>query len=69
MENHTELVLRLAEIGAILLGVALPAWISAIRLRLLFKDFPPHRHIRGGGQILYPKGYEPGDISRRPTGT
>lgn len=33
-----------------------------VRLLVVFKDNPPHRHV--SGKILYPKGWSPGRIER-----
>lgn len=58
----TALWLQIAELAVLIFGAAAPSIWTALRLRSILKDFPPHRHIRGG--ILYPKGYEPGREAR-----
>lgn len=51
---------HVTEIAILLFGVAAPITYGVIRLVAMLKDFPPHKHING--KILYPKGYEPGQV-------
>lgn len=43
-----------------ILGV--PLWWGAIRLAIILREYPPHRH--DNGHILYPAGYEPGAVQK-----
>ena len=45
------------EISVLVFGVAAPMIWSAMRLRSILKDFPPHRHVNG--KVFYPAGYAP----------
>jgi hypothetical protein len=60
-----EIIFQVVQLAILLAGGVGPMLYATFRLRSLLKDFPPHRHISGGGQILYPKGYEPGDLEMR----
>lgn len=60
--NQWELVFHAGELGVLIFGVAAPIIWSALRLRSVLKDFPPHRHING--TIIYPSGYAPTDLER-----
>lgn len=51
-----DMIVHLIEI----LVIGAPLWWGAIRFASILKDFPPHRH--DNGNILYPRGYEPGKI-------
>ena len=55
--NQWEFIFHGAELFILAFGVAAPIIWSALRIRSILQDFPPHRHI--GSRILYPKGYEP----------
>ena len=56
--DEIELYFHGVELAVIVLGMALPQWISTIQLRRILRDFPPHRH-NGDGGVTFPKGYEP----------
>jgi hypothetical protein len=58
-----ELIFHGVEVLILLFGVAWPIVWAALRFRSILQDFPPHRHLGGGGKILYPKGYMPPEIS------
>jgi hypothetical protein len=50
-----------------LLPIAFACWRmfrAANRILDVMKDFPPHRHINGS--ILYPSGFAPSAIEKRP---
>lgn len=34
-----------------------PLWYAVIRYVVVFKEYPPHRHING--KLEYPRGFEP----------
>jgi hypothetical protein len=50
----TDTLLHILEIFII----GAPLWWGVIRLVSIMRDFPPHLH--DNGNIIYPKGYEPG---------
>lgn len=56
--EQVELYFHAAEIVLIILGMAVPAWITTVQLRRILRDFPPHRHSHDG-TITYPKDFEP----------
>lgn len=31
-------------------------------LKRMFREYPPHRHV--GNDVLYPRGYEPGEVRK-----
>lgn len=61
--NGAELNFHVAELAVLVFGVAAPIIWSTLRLRSIFKDFPPHRHING--TILYPADYAPTEVERQ----
>jgi len=61
--SQIELGIHVTELIVLVFGIAGPTIWTALRLRAVFQDFPPHRHINGPtGKIMYPKGYEPGEL-------
>lgn len=51
--------LHLLEI--VILG--LPLWFGVIRFFFIVREYPPHVH-EDGGNIRYPRGFEPGRTQR-----
>ena len=37
-----------------------PLWWGVLRVAVILREFPPHRHINGS-TIVYPHGMEPGE--------
>lgn len=60
---ETELLFHGAELLVLIFGVAAPMIWSALRIRSILRDFPPHRHINGS--IIYPAEYVPTEIERQ----
>lgn len=55
-----EVWFHLVELVVLIFGMAAPLVYGAITLRVILKQYPPHRHV--GKRIFYPKGYEPGEV-------
>jgi hypothetical protein len=61
MGLHWDGTISLGNIITLLFGAG-PILFFVVRIYVLFREFPPHRHMNG--DIYYPKGMKPEDAQR-----